>query len=211
MNPELYAFVKSALERGLARAEIRDALLKAGWRQDEVEKTLSSFAQVPFPLPVPKPKPYLMAREAFLYLVSFISLYIWVFSFGALLFSFIDLWFPDIARGYYYGDFTGGGMRVAISSLIVAFPLYVFLMRQLQKGAKADPERRESRVRKWLSYLTLVVASSVLIGDLISVIFNLLGGELTIRFLLKALTVFVITGALFGYYLSDLQEEKEKQ
>jgi len=55
-----------------------------------------------------------------------------------------------------------------------------------------------------------VIAAGVLIGDLITILSSLLGGELTMRFLLKALVVFGIAGSIFGYYLSDLQKEEKE-
>ncbi|MBU1015246.1 hypothetical protein KKI17_02310 [Patescibacteria group bacterium] len=210
MAEELTHFVKEALGQGKSREEIHSVLLVAGWEEEEVKKALASFADVPFSVAVPRKKPYLQAREAFLYLVSFISLYIVAFSFGVLVFHFIDFWFPDSLERM-YGDPTRSALRMAVSSLVIAFPLYLFMMRTIRRGAAKDPERRESKVRKWLTYLTLVVAASIIIGDLITVVFNLLGGELTIRFAFKALTVLVITGSIFGYYLTDLQKEEKEQ
>jgi len=204
MNNELHSFVKESLAQQKSRASIKEALLSAGWQDQEITKALSSFAEVDFPIPVPKKKPYLAAREAFLYLVSFITLYITAISFGALVFSFVDLWFPDPLR------FGGGVSRTAIASLIVAFPIFLVITRALQKGAIQDPERKDSRIKKWLTYLTLVIAAGVLIGDLITVLSSLLGGELTMRFFLKAFIVFGIAGSIFGYYLSDLQKEEKE-
>jgi len=210
MSNELNTFVGKALEKGQGRADIQRVLVEAGWQEEEVKKALSAFAEVQFPVPVPRPRPYLQAREAFLYLISFITLYITAFSFGFLLFAFIDKAFPDqLSIG---GRFYSGGLRTAIASIIIAFPLYLFLMWRLAKAVARDPERRKSLVRKWLTYLTLVVAAAIIIGDLIAILANLLGGELSARFILKALTILVITGSIFGYYLWDLQkEEKEKE
>tara|TARA_B100000315_G_scaffold254478_1_gene295629 strand:- start:243 stop:860 length:618 start_codon:yes stop_codon:yes gene_type:complete len=204
MNSELYSFVKESLAKNQSRASITEALLSAGWQKEEIAKALNSFAEVDFPIPVPKRKPYLAAREAFLYLISFITLYISAFSFGALVFSFVDLWFPDPLQ------FGREVPRTAIASLIVAFPIFLVITRALHKGAAKDPERKESRIKKWLTYLTLVIAAAILIGDLITVLSSLLGGELTMRFLLKAFVVFGITGSIFGYYLSDLQKEEKE-
>jgi len=204
MNQELYLFVKESLGKNQSRTSIKEALLSAGWQEQEIAKALNSFAEINFPIPVPKKKPYLVAREAFLYLVSFITLYIVAFSFGALVFSFINTWFPDPLR------FGGGVPRTAIASLIVAFPIFLVITRALHKGAAQDPERKDSRVKKWLTYFTLVIAAGVLIGDLITVLSSLLGGELTMRFLLKSLIVFGIAGSIFGYYLSDLQKEEKE-
>ena len=210
MNNQLYSFVKESLQRGLDRAAIRDAVLQAGWQEEEVRNVLSSFAEIDFPVPVPRPKPYLQAREAFLYLVSFITLYISAISFGTLIFVFIDRAFPDPL------DFgrvlSSGPLTTAISSIVITFPLYLLLMWRLRKDAATKPEWRESRVRKWLTYLTLVVAAGIIIGDLIALLSNLLGGDLTARFTLKALTILAVTGCIFGYYLWDLrQTEREDQ
>lgn len=194
----------------MSRQAIRDALLAAHWQEEEVKKALSAFTQVPFPLPVPKPKPYLAAREAFLYLLSFITLYISAFSFGALLFQFIDRWFPDASRVLYGQDISLSSLRMAIASLVIAFPLHLALMARLMKSAAQDPERSRSLVRKWLTYLTLVVVAGVLIGDSISLLFNVLGGETTMRFLLKSLVVFLIGGAILGFYLAGLQKEEKE-
>ena len=210
MNDQLYSFVKESLEKGLDRSAIRDALLQASWQKEEVRNVLSSFADVDFPVPVPRPKPYLQAREAFLYLVSFITLYISAVSVGTLIFIFIDRAFP--APLDFRGGISSGPLTTAISSIVITFPLYLLLLWRLGKDAATSPERRESRVRKWLTYLTLVVAAGIIIGDLIALLSNLLDGDLTVRFTLKILTILAITSCIFGFYLWDLrQTEKESQ
>ena len=211
MSSELDSFVKDSLERGLERDAIREVLLRAGWRQEELSNALSAYADIDFPVPVPRPKPYLQAREAFLYLVSFIALYATAFSLGTLIFAFIDRAFPDPLsfRAGFGGEFATRGLTVAIASIIITFPLYLFLMWRLAREAEVYPERRQSRLRKWLTYLTLVVAAGIIIGDLIALLSNLLGGDLTIRFTLKALTILVITGSIFGFYLWDLQQSEK--
>jgi uncharacterized membrane protein YidH (DUF202 family) len=207
MNQELHLFTKESLAKGQSRVAIKEALVQAGWQEQEIIKALRSFAEVDFPVPVPKKKPYLAAKEAFLYLISFITLYIFAFSLGSLLFSFVDVWFPDPLRSV----FARATSTQSIASLIVAFPIFLFVSRILKQSAVQDPERKESRVRKWLTYLTLVVAAAVLIGDLIVLLSNLLSGELSARFFLKSLVVFSIAGAIFGYYLSDLQKEEKEE
>lgn len=207
MTNELYTFVKESLEKGMDRAAIHTALKQAGWQEEEIANALAAFAEVQFPVPVPRPKPYLQAREAFLYLVSFITLYISAFSFGVLVFAFIDKLLPDPLVTF--RSFSPRGLTTALSAIIIAFPLYLFMMWRLGKAAARDPERRQSKVGKWLTYITLVIAAGIIIGDLIAVLSNLLGGELTVRFFLKALTILAITGSIFGYYLWSLQREEK--
>ena len=206
MSSELDSFVKESLGKGLNRDAIRDVLLRAGWQEDELRTALAGFADIDFPVPVPRPRPYLQAREAFLYLVSFIALYVTAFSFGKLIFAFIDKAFPDPLN---YRDFASRTLTLAIAAIIITFPLYLFLMWRLAKEAAMYPERRQSRLRKWLTYLTLVIAAGIIIGDLIALLSNLLGGDLTARFTLKALTILVITGCIFGFYLWDLRQSEK--
>ena len=70
------------------------------------------------------------------------------------------------------------------------------------------PIKRLSPVRRWLTYLTLFVAAAVLIGDMTTLVFNVLGGELTTRFLLKVVVVALIAGSAFAWYLHDLRREE---
>jgi type II secretory pathway pseudopilin PulG len=75
----------------------------------------------------------------------------------------------------------------------------------LRRGYAANPERRMSPVRKWLTSATLFVAVAVLIGDGISLVTNVLGGEFTLRFLLKTLVVGGVAAGVVGCYLWDLK------
>jgi hypothetical protein len=78
------------------------------------------------------------------------------------------------------------------------------------RSTQRDPGKRRSHVRRWLTYLTLFLAASVLIGDVITVVYNLLDGEITTRFVLKVVTIGSIAGTIFGYYLTDLRLEDTK-
>jgi len=207
-DEELFGFVQSALERDLPRDQIRRALAEAGWPSDEVDKALGAYAEVDFPIPVPRPRPYVSARDAFVYLVIFATLAISAIHFGSLIFEVIEKTVPDVLDERREG-YSVNAVRQAIAALIVAFPIYVILSHRVNSAMKRDPTKRSSRIRKWLTYLTLFVAAAVLVGDLSSVIYGLLAGELTTRFILKVLTVLLIAGAIFGYYLWDLRDDAD--
>ncbi|MFC2078838.1 DUF5671 domain-containing protein [Candidatus Bipolaricaulota bacterium] len=208
INEELLGFVKEALARGLSRAEIRDALLQAGWKADQVEHATAAFAPVEFPIPVPRPKLYLSAREAFLYLVLFTTLYLTTFNLGRLIFQFINLGFPDAAMAYDFVDSVRQAIRFSVASLVIAFPIFMYLSLLIGRSIRRDPSKRASKVRKWLTYTTLFVAAGVIIGDLTALVYNFLGGDLSVRIGLKVLTVAIIAGCIFGYYLWDLRKEE---
>jgi hypothetical protein len=206
---QLQAFVRDGLVRGLPRTQIEEVLLKAGWDAREVKSALGGFAEIDFPIPVPRPKPYLSAREAFVYLVLFSTLYVSAYNFGSLLFQFINRAFPDPADPQWVGRSIRESIRWSVSSLIVAFPVFLYVSRLAGRALRLDPTKRSSKVRRWLTYLTLFLAAGILIGNGIALVNSLLGGELTIRFILKVLTVALIAGTIFGYYLWDLRHEEE--
>jgi energy-converting hydrogenase Eha subunit A len=204
---ELEAFVGEALLRGESRDDIEKVLLAAGWTAEQARGALAAYADVAFSIPVPKPRASLSAREAFLYLTLFGTLYISACHLGSLVFDLVDRAFPDPALED-RGSWTFDSIRWSVSSLMIAFPVFLYLSRQTERELALHPIKRLSPVRRWLTYLTLFVAAGVLIGDLTTLVYNVLGGELTVRFLLKVTTVAAIAGAIFTHYLLDLRREE---
>lgn len=145
-------------------------------------------------------------RDVFSHLLAIIALYISAVAFGALLFQFVDLAFPDPLADAYHR--SRDSIRWAVSALVVVFPVYFGVMRLLRKDETRRPEKRELRIRKWLLYFTLFAAAVVIFGDVIALIYNFLRGELTVRFLLKIAAIFFIAAAVFGYYLWNLRMEQ---
>jgi len=206
-NLELEQFVRDALSRGVPRPEIEKALLDAGWSAARAREALGAFADVSFVVPVPRPRPSLSAREAFIYLTLFVALYIAAYHFGSLCFDLINKAFPD-PTDQLNPRFTNDGLRWSVASVIIAFPVFLFLSRIVAREGIKDPIKRLSPVRRWLTYLTLFVAAVTLIADLTTLVHHLLGGEITTRFVLKVLVVAAIAGTTFGYYLRDLRREE---
>ncbi len=200
-DDELQTFVREALAQGLSRQRIEAALGDAGWARDQASGALRAFADVDFPVPVPRPKPYLSAREMFLYLLLFTSLILSTFSLGSALFELIDKAFPDPVAGRY----SASSLRWSLSFIIVTFPVFLILSFRQERELQADPAKRSSLVRKWLTYLTLLIASGFVLGDLVTLMQYFLEGELSLRFLLKVLVIGVLAGTAFTYYLRDLR------
>ena len=208
MNEELRQFIKESLEQGIDRESIRNVLLEAGWQQHDLRSAFAAFAEIDFPVAVPRPRPNLHAREAFLYLVSFIALYAFAFSLGSILFSLTDHTFSDSLNRY--GSYSSSARATAIAAVIVAFPLYLVLMRRLALSVATDPERRQSLVRRWLTYLTLVVGAAIILGDFIALLASLLTGDPTVNFFLKVTAVLLIVVPIFGYYLWDMRQAEDQ-
>jgi hypothetical protein len=195
----------------LPKSRIEQGLVQAGWPAEQIKSALGQFADIDFPLPVPKPRPYLSAREAFRYLVLFTTLYLSAWYLGGLLFDFINMNFPDPAmQDRYYSRSLAEDIRLAAAFLIIAFPVFLFMSYRIQRELAQSPVKRLSTIRRWLTYLTLFVAAGFVIGDLVTLTYNALGGELTVRFVLKVLVVGMIAITVFGFYLWDLRGEERE-
>lgn len=144
-------------------------------------------------------------KDFFLYFAQMVALYVSAGSLIALLFGIINYVIVDPAAGSFYYSGYSGGIRFAIASLIIVFPLYLFLAQYARKEVIREPAKAHVWVRVWFVYITLFVTGVALIGDLVAVLNSFLAGELSMRFLLKVLAVLVVAGGIFGYYFYDLR------
>jgi len=146
-------------------------------------------------------------KDIFLQLLAIVTLYGSAAGVLTLLFQFINLQVPDLL---FYGSVESArsAIRFAVSSLVIVFPVYLWVMSFLAWAYTAEPERKEIRIRKWLIYFTLFAAGLIIMGDLVALINSFLNGELTTRFLLKILSMFLVAGAVFWYYYWDMKDVK---
>ncbi len=148
---------------------------------------------------------YSVPKNTFLYLLMISMLYASVISLMVILTQYINVLFPDVLNTHPMGYYDT--IRVASSILIVVFPTLLLSGWLIQKEMKKFPEVKESRIRKWLLYLTLFIAAITIVIYLIMLFFNFYSGELTLPFLLKLLVVLIISSAVFIYYLMDLNDK----
>ena len=150
-------------------------------------------------------------RDVFVHLFAIVTLYITAFAFGRLIFDYVNLFLPDpLEMGVYRAPvrYSYQSMRWAMAALIVVFPAYFFVSRYLLQLYKKNPAQKSLRIRKWLIYLTLFLAAIVIIIDMVTLLYRFLNGELTIRFVLKVVTVLYIASVIFGYYIWELRHYK---
>ena len=114
---------------------------------------------------------------------------------------------PDATQRYFPDT---ASIRWSVSSLIIAFPVFLWTSRYVGQRVAANPARRLSPARRWCTYITLFIAVSVLIGGAISLIDHLLGGEVTLRIALKGAVTGAIAFSTLVYYLRDLRHEEQE-
>ena len=145
-------------------------------------------------------------KDVFLHLLAIIALYATAVAFLVMLFQYINVLIPDLLeRDYYRLQSYYSSIRWSISSLIVIFPVYVWAVYYLDKIYSLEPEKRNLRIRKWLLNFTIFAAALIIIGDLVTLIYNFLGGDLTMRFVLKIAAVFFVAASVFFYYFWELK------
>ena len=143
------------------------------------------------------------AKHFVLQLGSLVSLYLSLGFLLTLLFSIINIMFPDAIDNYWAIESAHSSVRIGIAMVLVFFPTYLLLTRTVNKMRRSEAGGAYLVLTKWLVYLSLLIGGGVLLGDLVAVIMTFLEGEITQRFILKALAVFVVVGAAFYYYILD--------
>lgn len=205
-DAELLAFLRSAKEQNISD-EFAVALLRQnGWPERRIYRAYSAFYAERIGTPLPKRRQAAEnARDAFYYLLNFITLGFWTVALGQIFFRLIAYWLPDPAASTtYYGSLRDDiAWQVAI--VIVAFPTFVYVHSLIQRELRKRSDLYESAVRRWLTYLTLVIAAIIVLTDAAWVIEALIRGELTLRFILDSLVLLIIGGGVFVYYLQTME------
>ncbi len=145
-------------------------------------------------------------KDVFLHLFGIVTFYLSIVSFINLYIQYIDFLYPDTLN-LFYTNITNS-VKIFTSMLIIAWPFYLLTAWILAKDVKANKEKKEIKIRKWLLYLTLFISAVTIIVDLITFVYHLLDGDLSIKFFLKVLVVLVVAGLVFSYYLWDLKKEE---
>lgn len=204
-NSKLIEFVEASKQKGASDESLTSVLRRKGWSQEDIDTALGEYWERSTGLVIPERRGGgESARDAFLYLLSFGTLATWAGALGSMLFRLIEYWFPDpVARVGLFD--TRLAVTWQMASIAVGFPIYLFAMRTIFREARDEPGRLQSGVRKWLTYIALLLTAVAVIGDLIWFLNYFLNGGLTVRFVLKALTVLSICGAIFSYYLGSLR------
>ncbi|HTS76520.1 MAG TPA: DUF5671 domain-containing protein [Bryobacteraceae bacterium] len=208
-SQSLLDFIESAKGQGASDEFVVALLRQNGWSERRIYQAFGRWYEARTGKAVPSGGGRIeAAKDAFLYLLAFITLGIWTIQLGALLFTVIDRTFPNPAMDYANAATIDWGMAYELAGILVGLPVFLLVTWWIVRDVQRQPERLESPVRKWLTYIALVITASTMIGDLVTFLAYLLRGDLDTRFILKTVTVFVIAGGVFAYYLDSLRPEK---
>lgn len=145
------------------------------------------------------------SRDAFYYLLQFVTLAVGATALGNVWFALINKWTTSPNLNEY---FTTESLIFGLSSLIIAGPAYLTLSWWIRRSFVTKIVNPASALRKWLSYFTMFVTAVITLSDGIGVLYTFLNGDFTVRFFLKALTILMISGSIFTFYLWDIRREE---
>jgi len=199
-NEQLMDFIAKARVSGKSTELIRELLLKSGWTTEQVAPYLDSGDTL---VPPPPPAPKSSGRDIFFYLLAFFTLAISAVGLGGIIFAIIDNYFSDSVVGWCYR--CQSNFQTPLASLVVAAPVYLFVMWKLQRDISRGLSDTRSRIRKVLTYIALFLASATVIGDIIGLVYNFLAGQANTRFILKVLTILLLGAWVIWYYWMSLK------
>jgi hypothetical protein len=168
----LATFIESARKSGLSYEMIRNLLLSAGWKDQDICQTI---ANQELHLPVPTPNNKDSARHTFYLSTHYTCLYV---SFVALI-NFLFGWISYSSASYatntseFYSVWST--VLTALSCLSVFLPLCLFMNWPLRYERSSNGTPSAGRFACWLTYLTLfliLITALIVFSSLILSLFN---------------------------------------
>jgi hypothetical protein len=144
-------------------------------------------------------------RMTVIQLGALIALYVSISFTLSILFGVINKLFPDPIETIWQVESANQNIRLGIAMLVVFFPAYITCTYYIQRIRREKMTEMYDSFIKWLIYLSLLAGSIVILGTLVSVIYNFLNGDLTLRFFLKAFSILVLLAVTVTYYVGDLK------
>lgn len=148
-------------------------------------------------------KSKLTPRFFFISLGVVVSLITSVVSFLVLLFESLNKKFPDALNSVYqygYNSYNYETIRASLATLIIFFPVFLVISYIWVRECKEDIGYVNLTIRKWMIYLIMFLATLVIIIDLVTLVKYFISGEITLRFIFKALGALLVAFLVDFYY-----------
>ena len=158
---EIRSFVERAKATGISDEALVGMLTARGWPEKDVYQELAVLYEGLTGIEIPNRRGSgAAAKDAFFYLLTFAALATWTIGLASLAFTLIEHWFADtLFNGR--ADYALYEASTSMASVLLAYPLYLLLSRLVARETRLHPEKLNSPVRKWLTYMALVIAAGV--------------------------------------------------
>ncbi|MEY2640948.1 MAG: hypothetical protein RL150_341 [Candidatus Parcubacteria bacterium] len=145
-------------------------------------------------------------KDFFLHLGVVATLYVSTVAFISFVFAVINLALPDVAAGAWVYENSRSSIAWSLSVFIIVYPVFLYLLFKVSHYLLESKERAAVSIRKWFIYLTIFLTAATLIVDGIVLLTTFLQGEqLTLRFVLKVLTIVIVALTIFWFSIKELR------
>jgi hypothetical protein len=206
----LLPFVQKAKAHGIADESLVGVLRQNGWSERRIYRALSEYYAGALNVSIPsRPGSTENARDAFLYLLNFITLGFWTVALWQIWDDLVKRWFPDALSLPAYSSLRED-IAWQIAIIVVTFPLFVVIHALIERELSRRPELYFSPIRRWLTYVALVLSAITIVIDAALMIQSWILGHLSAHFILDTVALLAIGGGVFAYYLLTIDPPKTK-
>jgi hypothetical protein len=145
-------------------------------------------------------------KDFFLHLGLVATLYVSTVAFITFVFAMLNLALPD-AMEYYQIESARSSIAWALSVFIIVYPVFVYLLFVVSRYLRNNAGKVNVNIRRWFIYFTIFITAVTMIVDGIVLLTTFLQGEqLTLRFILKVLTIIIVALTVFWFSVKELKE-----
>ena len=152
---QLRGFLQSAKQRGVSDESLVSLLRHRGFSERSIYRGLAAYYEEVLGESVPsRGLDVENARDAFYYLLNFITLAFWTIALGQIFYMLIERRFPDALDA---GSMSSIRDELAgqLAAVIVTFPVFLVVHSLIQRQLRKRPDLYYSPVRRWLTYVAL--------------------------------------------------------
>jgi hypothetical protein len=136
-NQPLLDFIEAAKSQGASDEFVVDLLRQNGWPERRIYQAFSLWYSARTGTAVPSGGCRMeAAKDAFFYLLAFITLGIWAVQLGALLFAAIDRGFPNTALDYPNTTYASQATADQLASILVGLPVFLAVSRGIARDLR---------------------------------------------------------------------------
>jgi hypothetical protein len=206
----LLSFLRDAKEHGISDESVAGMLRHNGWPERRIYRALSEYYSGVLKTQIPsRPGSVENARDAFLYLLNFITLAFWSIALWQICDDLVRRWYPDDLAAA-VGSSLREDIAWQLAIIIVAFPVFIVIHALVGRELARRPELYYSPIRRWLTYVALVLSAVTIVIDAAVTIEAWILGHLTTHFILDTLALLVIGGGIFVYYLLTIDPPQRR-
>jgi hypothetical protein len=146
-------------------------------------------------------------KDFFLHLGVLVTLYMSTIALISFLFAVITIAAPSVSLQYYDIQNARNTIAWTLAMFLVVYPVFVYLLFLTSSYLRTHTEKITVAIRKWFIYLTIFVTAITMIVNAIVLLTTFLqGGEMTIAFLLKIATIFIVVASILWFSIQELRD-----